>query len=75
MGQWVCEVLQTAGIDIRKNTAHSMKSAPVSTAQSKYVPVYVILQMAGWVSERTFAQFCKKTLKNPVSFADIILSQ
>lgn len=52
-----------------------MKSAPVSTAQSKYVPVYLILQMAGWVSERTFAQFCKETLKNPVSFADIILSQ
>ena len=75
LGRWLREVMQTAGIDIKKYTAHSTRSAAVSAAQNKNLPVEVILQTAGWTSENTFAQFYNKPVENPPSFAETILSE
>ena len=75
LGRWLREVMQTAGIDVTKYTAHSTRSAAVSAAQSKNVPVEIILKTAGWASENTFAQFYNKPLESPLGFAETILSE
>lgn len=57
IGRWLKEVLNKAGIDINKFSAHSTRSASVSAAKTMNISVKTILDTAGWASSEAFAKF------------------
>jgi ribosomal protein S24E len=50
------------GIDVKNISSHSVRSAAVSKASTKFVSVDKILKVAGWSNAKTFAKFYKKIL-------------
>jgi hypothetical protein len=50
------------GIDVKKNSSHSVRSAAVSKARATIVSVDKVLKVAGWSNAKTFAKFHKKNL-------------
>ena len=48
------------GIDVKKFSSHSVRSAAVSKASAKFVSVDKVLKVAGWSNAKTFAKFYKK---------------
>lgn len=71
LARWLKEVLHNAGINVKQYSAHSTRSATVSAASAKNIPVEKILQTAGGKSEKTFAKFYKK----PILSEEIIFTQ
>lgn len=62
ISRWLKLVMSSAGTDISIFKPHSTRSASVSAAKSNSVPVDIILQTAGWSSEKTFAAFYNKPI-------------
>ena len=56
-----------SGIDTAVFTAHSTHSASVSKAQSKDLPLDIILQTAGWSNPRTFQKVYNKSVDKEFS--------
>ena len=54
------------GIDVKNISSHSVRSAAVSKASTKFVSVDKILKVAGWSNAKTFAKFYKKILQRQV---------
>jgi predicted chitinase len=48
------------GIDVKKFSSHSVRSAAVSKASAKFVSVDKVLKVAGWSNAKTFAKFLKQ---------------
>ena len=62
ISRWLKDTLDLAGIDTSVFQGHSFRSTGSSTAKAKGVPIVVILQAAGWSSEKTFAIFYDKPI-------------
>ena len=71
LARWVKTTLALSGIDTKKFSAHSTRSASTSYV-SKFVPTSVILKAANWSSSNTFAKFYNKPIARP-SFAETML--
>lgn len=57
ISRWSQDVLKLSGIDIAKFTVHSTRAAATRKANSRDVPLDVILSMIGWGSAQTFHKF------------------
>ena len=67
-----------SGIDVLIFKSHSYRSASTSAADSKGVPVDVILQTAGWTNTITFTKFYKRDVGEETPqriFANSVLGQ
>ena len=65
--------MQDAGIDVNKYKTHSARGAVTSKARQSGVPLNEIMKVAGWATERTFAQFYEKPLETEESFQSAVL--
>ena len=52
-----------AGIDTEKFKSHSIRSASVSKAKTLDVPISEIMRVAGWSTDKTFAEFYDKPIQ------------
>ena len=60
ISRWLKIVMTRGGIDVKKISSHSVRSAAVSKASATIVSVDKVLKVAGWSNARTFAKFYKK---------------
>lgn len=72
VSRWIKTCLFSSGIDTDLYTAHSVRSAAVSKAKSRKVPIDDILAKAGWSNVRTFAAFYDKQIDDD-QFANNVL--
>ena len=71
---WVKTVLKDARVDIERFGSHSTWAAAVtSTAGAETVSLKVILNAAGWTTDRTFSCFYKKTVSP--NFGQMVLDK
>ncbi|XP_060584890.1 uncharacterized protein LOC132740864 isoform X1 [Ruditapes philippinarum] len=73
ISRWIKCVMRDAGIDVDKYKTHSARGAVTSKAKQSGVPLNEIMKVAGWATERTFAQFYEKPLETEVSFQSAVL--
>lgn len=62
IARWIKLVLEMAGIDVKKFSAHSVRAAATSAAASRDVPLANIMKAAGWTRQSTFTRFYNKPL-------------
>lgn len=74
ISRWIKVVMVRAGIDVQKFAPHSTRSASVSRANAKNVPLQTILRTAGWSNQCTFAKFYNKEVEDTGSFANAVLN-
>lgn len=75
ISRWLKTVMCSSGIDVSIYKPHSVRSAAVSAAKSKMVPIDDILKTAGWSSEKTFARFYDKNIEDKIkNFSSAVLS-
>ena len=60
VSRWIKGVMKLSGIDIDVYKSHSTRGASTSKAKDSGVPLPEILKVAGWASDRTFADFYDK---------------
>jgi integrase len=73
ISRWLTRILNEAGVETGYGS-HSIRHASTSRAASMNVPIDVILNMAGWNSERTFERFYRrKVLPDKRRFANAVL--
>ena len=75
VSRWTKNTLRLCGIDTKVFTAHSTRSASVSKAHEKDVPVHEIMAKAGWRSAGTFRKYYYKPVIQGDSLASAILDQ
>ena len=75
ISRWTKETLRRCGIDTKVFTAHSTRSASVSKANEKDVPVHEIMAKAGWKSAETFRKYYNKPVIQGNRVASTILDQ
>ena len=64
ISRWIKWVLEMAGIDVSRFSAHSTRSASTSAAFKRNIPVDTIMKAAGWSGKKTFSRFyCKPILE------------
>ena len=73
ISRWIRSVLALSGIDVTKFKTHSTRCASTSKAKQFGVSISEILKVAGWGSDRTFAQFYEKPIECEGSFQDAVL--
>lgn len=75
ISRWVKQVLELAGIDISKYSAHSSRAASTSSCKAKGLNITEIMKSAGWSNSSTFAKFYDKPMENSTSnFGSVLLS-
>ena len=72
ISRWLKLVLDMAGIDTTRFTAHSTRTASTSYAKAKGLPSHVIMAAADRHSESTFAKFYDKCILKE-NFGDKLL--
>ena len=60
--RWIKQVLSNSGIDTNVFSAYSTRSASVSAANSKGVPLDKILSAGGWSRASTFSKYYNKPI-------------
>ena len=73
IARWIKTIMQRAGIDVLKFSAHSVRSACTSKAKQNLVPIEEILKTAGWSKVGTFAKFYDKEISNKKKFDTAVL--
>ena len=74
VSRWVKQVLQSAGIDITKYSAHSCRAASTSNVEVKGLNIAEIMKSAGWSTASTFAKFYDKPVSNTsANFGSVLL--
>lgn len=75
ISRWVKSVLQQAGIDVSKYTAHSSRAATASHTKQKGLSLSLqeIMKSAGWTSTSTFEKFYHKPTEASQNFGQIVL--
>jgi hypothetical protein len=73
ISRWLKSLMSSAGIDISKYSAHSIRSAAASKAKVCSVPVENILNAVGWSSAKTFAKFYDKEIERN-NFQETVLT-
>ena len=75
VSKWVKQVLQSAGIDITKYSAHSCRAASTSNVKVKGLNIAEIVKSAGWSTASTFAKFYDKPVSNTsANFGSVLLN-
>ena len=75
VSKWVKQVLQSAGIDITKYSAHSCRAASTSNVKVKGLNIAEIMKSAGWSTASTFAKFYDKPVSNTsANFGSVLLN-
>ena len=75
VSRWVKQVLQSAGIDITKYSAHSCRPASTSSVKVKGLNIAEIMKCAGWSTATTFARFYDKPVSNTsANFGSVLLN-
>jgi hypothetical protein len=54
ISRWLNNIMTRGGIDGKKCSSHSVRSAAVSKASAKFVSVDKVLKVAGWSNAKTF---------------------
>ena len=72
LARWVVTTLRLCNIN-SKFTAHSTRSASTSKAALS-IDVNIVMGAAGWSREKTFSTFYKRTVVEPESFGNSVLS-
>ena len=67
------KTLHLCGVDTKVFSAHSTRSASVSKASAKDVPVHEIMARAGWKSAETFHKYYNKPVVQENSVASAVL--
>ena len=62
ISRWIKSVLRHSGIDTKKFSSGSVRSAVSSKAAAKGVSILEILKFGGWTRESTFTTFYKKPI-------------
>ena len=75
VSRWTKETLRICGIDTNVFTAHSTRSASVSKANEKDVPIHEIMANAGWKSAETFRKYYNKPVVQGNKLTAAILGQ
>ena len=73
ISRWTKETLHLCGVDTKVFSAHSTRSASVSKASAKDVPVHEIMARAGWKSAETFHKYYNKPVVQENSVASAVL--
>jgi hypothetical protein len=60
IARWVKLVLRSAGIDVKKYSAHSCRASSTSSCKAKGLTMKAIMEAAGWSNAGTFATFYEK---------------
>ena len=71
--RWIKETLSSAGIDVNRYKAHSVRPETVYKAVNKSFPISDILKTGGWSKESTFRKYYSKELSNP-TFQEVVLN-
>ena len=74
IARWVKNILSSAGIDIAKFQAHSVRAAATSFTAKNHVSVSDILSAVGWTNERTFQRFYNKPYQDTFTFGNALLT-
>lgn len=75
ISRWVKQVLELAGIDITKYSAHSSRAASTSSCKAKGLNIKEIMKSAGWSNSGTFKEFYDKPMENSTTnFGSVLLS-
>ena len=75
VSRWVKQVLQSAGIDITKYSAHSCRAASTSNVKVKGLNFAEIMESAGWPTVSTFTRFYGKPVSNTsANFGSVLLN-
>ena len=75
VSRWVKQVLQSAGIDITKYSAHSCRAASTSNVKVKGLNFAEIMKSAGWPTVSTFTRFYDKPVSNTsANFGSVLLN-
>jgi len=72
ISRWILDTMAKAGINTNVFKPHSTRSAAVSKADARKVPINSILEKAGWKSSNTFAKYYKKEILKD-TFQDAVL--
>ena len=64
VARWMKEVLRVSGIDTKKFTAHSCRTASTSSNKVAGLNLCEILKSAGWSNTQTFAEFYDKPISH-----------
>ena len=75
ISRWTEETLRLCGIVTEVFTANSTRSASVSKANEKDVPVHEIMAKAGWKSAEAFRKYYNKPVLQGNRLASAILDQ
>ena len=74
VARWLKIMLCKCGIDTKRYTAGSIRSASVSKAKALNVPIATIMAKAGWTQEATFAKFYNKDIQEGIDqFQEAVL--
>ena len=73
ISRWIRGTLSQAGVDTTVFGAHSTRSASTTAASAAGAPVDLIMSVAGWSSERTFANHYKRPISINENFSDYVL--
>ena len=76
IARWVKVVLKSAGIDVKKYSAHSSRAASTSICKAKGLTMQKIMAAAGWSNAGTFAKFYEKPVDTESqNFGRVLLQQ
>lgn len=75
ISRWLKTVLNLAGIDTAKYTAHSTRSASTSAAKTMDIAIDIIMESAGWTQESTFVKFYNKPIMSKNNFGSCLLQK
>ena len=64
IARWCRNMTSSSGIDIKRYTTHSCRSAASSMASSKRVVLRKIMDACGWASEKSFALHYQKCISD-----------
>ena len=73
VSRWIKDLLKNAGIDTKKFTGHSTRSASTSKAQISGVSIECILNRAHWSSSSTFTKYYNKKVSMETTFQKAVL--
>ena len=62
IARWVKVILKSAGIDVKKYSAHSSSAASTLSSKAKGLSMQKIMAAAGWSNTGTFATYYEKPL-------------
>ena len=74
VSRWIVDVLESSGIDVKKFSGHSTRSAASSKAFVSGVPVKEILTRGYWSKESTFQKFYFKIVEENSKFENSVLT-